>query len=68
LIERVASSVEREIEVHPAGKEQPEQLGTQFPAPAGWLSEIEMSDPEIEAPVAFTDLLISFRRVGNRIQ
>jgi len=52
LIERVASSVEREIEVSPSGEEQPEQhWGRNLLRLLDELGPIEMSYPEIEDPV-----------------
>jgi hypothetical protein len=52
LIERVASSVEREIEVPPSGEEQPEQhWGRNLLRLLDELGPIEMSYPEIEDPV-----------------
>ena len=52
LIERVASSVEREIEVAPSGEEQPEQhWGRNLLRLLDELGPIEMSYPEIEDPV-----------------
>lgn len=52
LIERVASSVEREIEVAPSGEEQPEtHWGRNLLRLLDELGPIEMSYPEIEDPV-----------------
>jgi len=52
LIERVASSVEREIEALPSGEEQPEQhWGRNLLRLLDELGPIEMSYPEIEDPV-----------------
>jgi hypothetical protein len=52
LIERVASSVEREIEASPAGDEQPEQhWGRNLLRLLDELEPIEMRYPEIEDPV-----------------
>ncbi len=52
LIERVASSVEREIEVPPSGEKQPEQhWGRNLLRLLDELGPIEMSYPEIEDPV-----------------
>lgn len=52
LIERVASSVEREIEAAPSGEEQPEQhWGRNLLRLLDELGPIEMSYPEIEDPV-----------------
>jgi hypothetical protein len=52
LIERVASSVEREIEAHPSGEEQPEQhWGRNLLRLLDELGPIEMKYPEIEDPV-----------------
>jgi len=52
LIERVASSVEREIEVPPSGEEQPdEHWGQSLNRLLDELSPIDLVDPEIEDPV-----------------
>jgi len=52
LIERVASSVEREIEAVPSGEEQPEEhWGHNLLRLLDELGPIEMSYPEIEDPV-----------------
>ena len=52
LIERVASSIEREIEAPPLGEAQPEQhWGRSLLRLLDELGPIEMSYPEIEDPV-----------------
>jgi hypothetical protein len=52
LIERVASSVEREIEAAPSGEEQPEEhWGKSLNRLMDEIGPIEMKYPEIEDPV-----------------
>ncbi len=52
LIERVASSVERDIEVPPSGEEQPDQhWGRNLLRLLGELGPVELDHPEIEDPV-----------------
>jgi hypothetical protein len=52
LIERVASSIEREIEAHSSSEEQPEQhWGKSLNQLMDEIGPIEMKYPEIEDPV-----------------
>ena len=54
LIEQIASSVEREIEAHASGEEQPvipAKTGAEIVAMLETMEPIEFVDPDIEDPV-----------------
>ncbi|MBL8161811.1 MAG: hypothetical protein JNJ61_07475 [Anaerolineae bacterium] len=69
LIERVASSVEREIEAPPSGEEQPEEhWGKALNRLMDEIGPIEMKYPEIEGPVEWVKHLRAEsrrRRLGD---
>lgn len=69
LIERVASSVEREIEPAPSGEKQPEEhWGQSLNRLMDEIGPIEMLYPEIEDPVEWVQHLRAEqrrRRLGN---
>jgi hypothetical protein len=69
LIERVASSVEREIEIVPFGEEQPEEhWGKALNLLMDEIGPIEMKYPEIEDPVEWVKHLRAEerrRRLGD---
>jgi hypothetical protein len=69
LIERVASSVEREIETPPSGEEQPEEhWGKALNRLMDEIGPIEMLYPEIEDPVEWVKHLRAEerrRRLGD---
>jgi hypothetical protein len=69
LIERVASSVEREIESPPSGEEQPEEhWGKSLNRLMDEIGPIEMKYPEIEDPVEWVKHLRAEerrRRLGD---
>ena len=63
LIEQVASSVERELEVAPSGEEQPEEhWGKSLNRLMDEIGPIEMLYPEIEDPVEWVKHLRAEQR------